>query len=105
MIEERYPNDALKLFQLGLFKLSESDDPRAPALEAWLRVDSASAYAHLGFPDRARSELAAAWDVWQPPHENDRGGIEWVTALVERDLGRLDVAERFRRVVGASLGQ
>ena len=95
MIEERgHPNDALKLFQLGLFKLSESRDPRAPALEAWLQVDSASAYAHLGYPDRARSELAAAWDVWQPPHENDRGGMEWVTALVERDLGRIDVAER-----------
>jgi len=96
MTEERgHPNDALKLFQLGLFKLSESHDPRAPALAAWLQVDAASAYAHLGFPDRARSELAAAWDVWQPPHENDRGGLEWVTALVERDLGRLDVAERF----------
>ncbi len=95
MTEERgHPNDALKLFQLGLFKLSESRDPRAPALEAWLQVDSASAYAHLGFPDMARSELAAAWDVWQPPHENDRGGMEWVTALVERDLGRIDVAER-----------
>ena len=39
MTEERgHPNDALKLFQLGLFKLSESRDPRAPALEAWLQV-------------------------------------------------------------------
>ncbi len=96
MTEERgHPNDALKLFQLGLFKLSESYDPRTAALEAWLRVDSASALAHLGRPDMARSELAAAWDVWQPPHEDDRGGMEWVTALVERDLGRLDVAERF----------
>ncbi|MDQ4033886.1 MAG: hypothetical protein M3332_17240, partial [Actinomycetota bacterium] len=95
MTEERgHPNDALKLFQLGLFKLSESRDPRAPALKAWLQVDSASALAHLGYPDKARSELAAAWDVWQPPHENDRGGMEWVTALVERDLGRIDVAER-----------
>ncbi|HYZ08592.1 MAG TPA: helix-turn-helix transcriptional regulator [Pseudonocardiaceae bacterium] len=95
MTEERgHPNDALKLFQLGLFKLTESHDPRTPALTAWLQVDSASAYAHLGYPDRARSELAAAWDGWQPPHENDRGGMEWVTALVERDLGRLDVAER-----------
>ena len=89
-----HPNDALKLFQLGLFKLSESRDPRAPALEAWLQADSASAYAHLGYPDMARSELAAAWDAWHPPHENDRGGLEWVTALVERDLGRIDVAER-----------
>ena len=96
MTEERgHPNDALKLFQLGLFKLFESHDPRAPALEAWLQVDSGSAYAHLGYPDKARSELAAAWDVWQPPHENDRGGLEWVTSLVERDLGRIDVAERF----------
>ena len=96
MTEERgHPNDALKLFQLGLCKLYESDDPRAPALEAWLQVDSASAYAHLDcHPDRVRSELALAWDTWQPPHENDRGGMEWVTALVERDLGRIDVAER-----------
>ena len=95
MTEERgHPNDALKLFQLGLFKLSESHDPRAPALAAWLQVDAASAYAHLGYPDMARSDLAAAWDVWQPPHENDRGGLEWVTALVERDLGWIDVAER-----------
>ena len=64
MTEERgHPNDALKLFQLGLFKLSESHDPRAPALAAWLQVDAASAYAHLGYPDMARSDLAAAWDV------------------------------------------
>jgi transcriptional regulator with XRE-family HTH domain len=95
MTEERgYPNDALKLFQLSQFKLSESNDPRAPALGAGLRVDSASALAHLGQADMARSELAAAWDIWQPPRENDRGGMEWVTALVERDLGRLDTAER-----------
>ena len=43
MTEERgYPNDALKLFQLSQFKLCESNDPRAPALGAGLRVDSAA---------------------------------------------------------------
>jgi transcriptional regulator with XRE-family HTH domain len=95
MTEERgYPNDALKLFQLSQFKLCESNDPRVSALGAGLRVDSASALAHLGRADMARSELSAAWDIWQSPHENDRGGLEWVTALVERDLGRLDTAER-----------
>jgi transcriptional regulator with XRE-family HTH domain len=95
MIEERgYPNDALKVFQLALFTLPKSDDPRVSALGAGLRVDSASALAHLGRADMARSELSAAWDIWQPPQENARGGLEWVSALVERDLGRLDTAEQ-----------
>jgi tetratricopeptide (TPR) repeat protein len=94
MIEERgHPNDALKVFQLALFTLPKGD-PRASALGAGLRVDSASALAHLGRADMARSELSAAWNTWQPPHENNRGGMEWVAALVERDLGRLDTAEQ-----------
>lgn len=89
------PDDALKVFQLGEFGLTKArNDPRAPALDAWLRAESASAYAHLGRPDMARSALAAAQDGWEPPTEDERADMEWLTALIERDLGRLDLAEQ-----------
>lgn len=89
------PDDALKVFQLGEFGLSKaSNDPRAPGLAAWLRAESASAYAHLGRPDMARSALAAAQDGWEPLTADERADMEWLTALIERDLGRLDVAEQ-----------
>jgi hypothetical protein len=90
-----YPNDALKVFQLGQFRLSDiRDDPRVPALVGWLRVESASAYAHLGRLEMARDGLAAARDGWDPPTADERADMEWLSALIERDLGRLDVAEQ-----------
>jgi len=40
-----------------------------------------------------RSALSVARDVWQPASNDAHVEMERVTALVERDLGRLDVAE------------
>lgn len=42
----------------------------------------------------ARSALAAARDGWEPPTADEQADMEWLTALIERDLGRLDVAEQ-----------
>jgi len=66
-----------------------------PWLASWLHAESASSYAHLGHADLARSELVAAPDEWDPPDENERADMDWLTSLVERNLGRLDTAERF----------
>lgn len=91
-----HPNDALKLLQLAQHRLAGvRDEPRAPALAGWLRAESARALAHLGYSDMARSELAAARDGWEPPDAFERADMDLATALVEFDLGRLDVAESF----------
>ncbi len=95
--ENGHPNDALKLFQLAQMRLADAPraDPRVPVLAGWLRVESASALVHLGRPDLARTELAASRSEWDPPSATERADMDWLTALVERDLGRLDVAEQF----------
>jgi hypothetical protein len=56
-----HPNDALKLFQLGQFRLGGSilatprtDDPRLPTLTARLNRQSATTYALMGGPLRLR---------------------------------------------------
>lgn len=91
-----YPNDALKLVQLAQYRLvGVRDEPRAPALAAWLRAESARALAHMDHTEMARSELAAARDGWEPPDAFERADMDLATALVEFDLGRVDVAERF----------
>ncbi len=89
------PNNALKLFQLGCYRLGDArDDDRAPSLEAWLRADSAGALVNMGRHDDARSDLAAARSVWQPVGGDDAAELDFVSALVQQGLGRLDSAER-----------
>lgn len=88
------PNLALKMFQLGHFRLADArDDERAPALAAWLRADSAGALVNMDRPDQARSELAAARSEWRPQAADDAAELDFVSALVEKGLGRIDSAE------------
>jgi len=92
--EQGHPSDALKLYQLGQVKLTDAhNDSRRPFLSSWLHAESASSYAHLGRADPARSELTAARYEWDPPDENERADMDWLTSLVERHLGQLDRAE------------
>ncbi len=97
MDESGHPNDALKLYQLGQNNLAEAGskhDPRVPWLTSWLHAESASALINLERPDLARAELTAARNEWDPPNANERADMNWLTSLVERDLGRIDVAEQ-----------
>ncbi|MGH3430792.1 MAG: helix-turn-helix domain-containing protein, partial [Mycobacteriales bacterium] len=70
LVRDGHPNDALKLFQLGQWRLTEfspgkptpatvhAEDPRIPTLTAWLNLNSATAYAVMGGPDQATRYLA-----------------------------------------------
>lgn len=48
----------------------------------------------MGRRDDAGSELAAARNVWQPVGGGDAAELDFVSALVHRGLGRLDLAEQ-----------
>ncbi|MGH3910974.1 MAG: helix-turn-helix domain-containing protein [Pseudonocardiaceae bacterium] len=94
--EERgYPDDALKLFQMGQIGLQgvEQTDQTA-SLQAWLHADSAGALVNLHRDDLAKSELRRAREAAQPADSADAAELEFVCALVEKGLGRLDVAEQ-----------
>jgi len=94
------PDDALKLYQLARMKLGPQGDPEQVA---WLHAVSAHALAQMGH-DQADDQLARARDGWQPPNIYHRADMDYQTALVQHELGRLDIAEHFAGAVnGAGL--
>ncbi len=107
MVRSGHPNDALKEFQLGQFKLTEfpptkstpatlhADDPRVPTLAARLSRQSATAYALLNNPNQAKRCLIEAHDGWAPRDAFERAGGDLVTAGIQLDLHQLDTAEQF----------
>ena len=107
LVRSGHPNDALKLLQLGRFRLRSfqhgrstpatprADDPRLPTLTARLARTSAIAYALMGGTDQATRCLAEAGGGWAPRDAFERAGADFVTAGIQRDLGQLDAAERF----------
>lgn len=90
------PNQALKMFQLAQFRLSQEAGrhPRTGTLNAWLHADSARSMIMMDRPDQARSSLAAARDEWHPADRFDQADMDHVLAQAHRDLGELDTAER-----------
>ena len=106
LVRAGHPNDALKLFQLGRFRLRgvqhskstaatvRAEDPRLPTLAARLNLNSATAYAVIGDPDEATRYLAEAHDGWAPRNAFERGGMDRATAGIQLDLGQLDTAEQ-----------
>lgn len=94
--EERgYPDDALKLFQMGQIGLHGGErTDRTVNLQAWLHADSAGALVNMGRDDLATSELRRARETAHPADSADVAELEFVCALVEKGLGRLDVAEQ-----------
>ncbi|MGH3722401.1 MAG: hypothetical protein ACRDRI_26910 [Pseudonocardiaceae bacterium] len=103
LVRKGYPNDALKQFQLGQFRLrgavpgkstSGTDDPRVPTLTARLNLNSATAYAIMGGRDEATRHLAAA-NVEQAPRDAyEQASVNLGAARIHLDLGQLDAAER-----------
>ncbi|MGH3755120.1 MAG: hypothetical protein ACRDRP_20990 [Pseudonocardiaceae bacterium] len=106
LVRSGHPNDALKCFQLGGFRLGEvqldksrpailrADDPRLPTLTAWLKRDSAVAYALLDAPDQAKRCLAEAREGWVPCDAFECGEMDLVNAGILIDLDRFDTAEQ-----------
>ena len=93
--EHGYPNDGLKLLQLGLHTargIPPSRELRGP-VEAVAHENAATAYARLGYPQDADRELGRARELWSP--ENRSGDPNQVAACLELERGRLDVAEPF----------
>ena len=91
-----YPNDGIKLFQLGQYKLLDApgDDPRIEVVAAWLAGETALALADMGH-EQAPDTLVRARDGWEPPDSFERCGMDELTARVYLNLGRLDVAESY----------
>jgi hypothetical protein len=112
-----YPNDALKLFQLGQLRLSgfmlgtstltplPADDARVPVLAARLNRQSATAYALLEHPQQATRHLAVARDGWAPRDAYERAGADLTTAGILLDLNRLDAAEQFTASAARTYGE
>ncbi len=107
MVRSGHPDDALKCFQLGGLQLAgfqpgkskpatlRADEPRVPTLAAWLKRESATAYALLGAPEQAKRSLAEAREGWVPRDAFDRGEMELGTGAILIDLRRFDAAEQF----------
>ncbi len=112
-----HPNDALKLFQLGQIHLAggapgastpaarRTDDPRLPTLTAGLSLYSATAYALRGRPDQAQRYLTEAHQGWAPQDAFERAGGDLVTAVIQLELGRLEVAEQFAASAVRTFGE
>ena len=98
LVRDEYPNDALKHFQLGDFWASKATsgagDPRLPTLIAWLRLNSATAYALMGGIDEATRYLAKAHNGWEPRDAFERAAMDRATAAIHLDLGQLDTAKQ-----------
>ncbi|MGH3866112.1 MAG: helix-turn-helix domain-containing protein [Pseudonocardiaceae bacterium] len=107
LVRNGHPNDALKLSQLGKFRLSgwrpgkftpasplRADDPRLAILTAQLNRQSATAYAVMNGRDEATRYLTEANDGWEPQHAFERAGANLVNAGIQLDLGQLDTAEQ-----------
>jgi transcriptional regulator with XRE-family HTH domain len=103
-VEHGYPDDGLKLLQIGQLTARgiTPDDERAvvgersrAALEACARADSATALDRLGYPGAADAALAESRELWQPTPAVPTGDLDMVSAALELERDRLDAAEPF----------
>ncbi|MGH3854613.1 MAG: helix-turn-helix domain-containing protein [Pseudonocardiaceae bacterium] len=103
LIRAGHPNDALKLFRLGHFRLggsplgkslSGTEGSWVQTLTARLNRTSATAYAAMGGIDEVTRYLAEANEGPAPRDAFERAGADLDTARVQRDLGQLDAAEQ-----------
>lgn len=100
LVRDGYPNDALKLFQLGSFAATtatrttrHAKDPRLPTLTAWLHLNSATSYALMGGRDQATRYLTKAHQGWEPRDAFEHAAMDRASAGIYLDLGELDTAE------------
>ena len=93
--EHGHPDDGLKMLQFAQVKAWDipPDHERVRAVEAWALADSATAYARLGDPAAAHTQLAKSRDLWRPKRTDTMGDLDIVAARIEVGRGRLDAAE------------
>jgi transcriptional regulator with XRE-family HTH domain len=101
--EHGYPNDGLKMLQLGLFKARHipRDEQRAVvvgsigrvAVEAGAQEEMANALADLGDLDGAEVKMAQARELWSATRADRYGDLDRPAALLALRRGRLDAAE------------
>jgi tetratricopeptide (TPR) repeat protein len=91
------PNDALKLYQLAVAKLSAVPHGYAelPADQAGLHVRSALTWALLERPEHAHRELQRAADLPLQSDPFERADTDYNRAEVQLALGRVDIAEQY----------
>ncbi len=88
-------NDDLKACQLGLIKLGDSPDtPERAEAVAWLKAESAVAYAAMGYRIEAEKLISMAREH-RLSNTFDEADMDYAVANVYRRLGRLDIAEHF----------
>jgi hypothetical protein len=102
-MEHGHPDDGLKMIQFSLVKAWDipRDEQRAvvvgpigrAAQEACVRVQAATALAHLGFLDAADVEIAKSRQLWSPTRTDRFGDLDRPAALLALPRGRLDAAE------------
>jgi hypothetical protein len=102
-VEHGHPNDGLKMIQFSLVKSWDipRDEQRAvvvgvsgkAAQEASIRVQAATALAHLGYLDAADVEMAKSRQLWSPTRADRFGDLDRPAALLALGRGRLDAAE------------
>ncbi|MGH3695390.1 MAG: helix-turn-helix domain-containing protein [Pseudonocardiaceae bacterium] len=118
-VEHGHPDDGLKMIQFSLVKAWDipQNEQRAvvigntgrAAQEACVRVEAATALAHLGCPDAADVEVAKSRQLWSPTRADRYGDLDRPAALLALGRGRLDTAEALaaaslRRWEGVSQG-
>ncbi|MGH3924319.1 MAG: hypothetical protein ACRDTT_15895, partial [Pseudonocardiaceae bacterium] len=102
-MEHGHPDDGLKMIQYSLVKAWKipRDEQRTvvvgasgrAAQEASVRLQAATAFAHLGFLDAADVEIAKSRELWLPTRADRYGDFYRPAALLALRQGRLDAAE------------
>jgi transcriptional regulator with XRE-family HTH domain len=102
-VEHGHPGDGLKMLQCAqvIAWRIPADDQRAvvvgvsgrAAVEAVVRVDSATALIRLGDHKAAGTQLVTARQLWTPTRTDPYGDLDRPTARLEIERGRLDIAE------------
>jgi transcriptional regulator with XRE-family HTH domain len=85
------PDDALKVQQIGLEILQRAR--AGPEAITRMRGTMAYDFAVMGRHDQAAEHLARARDGWSPTSPYVRADVDYQSALVQVECGRLDVAE------------
>jgi hypothetical protein len=117
LVRSGHPNDALKLFPLGQFRLRlfpprpspsasmPADDSSLPILTGRLTRGCATAYAVMGGPQQADRCRAEADEGWEPRDAFQRAGADHSAVGIALDLGRLEAAEQFATRALGSYGE
>lgn len=97
MLEHGYPDDGLKLLQLGQIRSWDiaPDHGMRRVVEACALADAATALARVGCAQAANTALAKSRDLWQPSSGDPWGDPDGAAARLEIERGRFDTAEPF----------